>query len=388
MKRILFYITNYPGYGGIEKVTTYLANALDKLNYQITILSFHCGAKELLCSLEQNIKCVFVPNQEQYICEENDQFINQLLHTCTFDWIIYQDCYSPIHQLLYQTDVPLEKKLIVVEHNSPCCHLTSYQNYWHRLHWLNPKDAIRKILYPYKRAKIYNRLSSRHRELLQISNKYILLSDKFKPEIHYLVGNKFDTKILSIPNPVTLPPIASNTTFHKKNKVVFVGRLVEDKGINYLMQIWAKVEPMTAEWTLSIVGDGPLREQIEEFIQHNKLTRIQLLGSKADVSPYLEESSILMMTSIFEGWGLVLTEAMSRGCVPLAFSSFASLTDIIDHQINGYIIPPYQIDVYTKQLMTLISAPNLLAQLSRQAIVKSQTFTIDKIVQQWNNILK
>lgn len=217
MKRVLFYITNFPSYGGIEKVTTYLANALDKLNYQITILSFHCGAEELLCSLNQNIKCVFVPNQEQYICEENTLFINQLLHTYTFDWIIYQDCYPSIHQLLYQTDLTLNQKLIVVEHNSPCCYLTGYQNYWHRLHWFNPKDAIRKILYPYKRTKIYNRLSRRHRELLQISNKYILLSDKFKPEIHYLVGNKFDTKILSIPNPVTLP-ISSNTTFHKKKK--------------------------------------------------------------------------------------------------------------------------------------------------------------------------
>lgn len=388
MKHILFYITNYPGYGGIENVTTYLANALGKLDYQITILSFHCGAEELLCFLNQNIKCVFVPNQKQYICEENISFINHLLHTYTFDWIIYQDCYSPIHQLLYQTDYPLNQKLIVVEHNSPCCHLSSYQNYWHRLHWLKPKDTIRKILYPYKKAKIYNRLSRRHRELLQISNKYILLSDKFKPEIHYLVGNKYDTKILSIPNPVTLPPIASNTSFYKQKKMVFVGRLVEEKGINHLMQIWAQVEPMTSEWTLSIIGDGPLRGKIEEFIQHHGLTRIQLLGAKANVSPYLEESSILMMTSIFEEFPLVLFEGMSRGCVPLAFSSFASLTDIIDHQINGYIIPPYQIDVYTKQLMTLISEPNLLAQLSRQAIAKSQMYTIDKIVQQWNNILK
>lgn len=387
MKRILFYITNFPGYGGIEKVTTYLANALDKFNYQITILSFHCGAEELLCSLNENIKCVFVPNQEQYICEENAMFINQFLHTCTFDWIIYQDCYSPIHQLLYQTDFPLNQKLIVVEHNSPCCHLTGYQNYWHKLHWLSPKDAIRKILYPYKKTKIYNRLSRRHRELLQISNKYILLSDKFKPEIHYLVGNQFDTKILSIPNPVTLPPIASNATFHKKEKVVFVGRLVEDKGVNYLMQIWAQVEPMTSEWTLSIIGDGPLRGKIEEFIQHYGLTRIQLLGAKADVSPYLEESSILMMTSIFEGWGLVLTESISRGCVPLAFGSFASLTDIIDHQINGYIIPPYQIDIYTKQLMTLISEPYTLTRLSKQAILKSKEFSIDRVVKRWIDIL-
>lgn len=154
------------------------------------------------------------------------------------------------------------------------------------------------------------------------------------------------------------------------------------------MQIWAKVEPMTSEWTLSIIGDGPLRGKIEEFIQHHGLTRIQLLGAKMDVSPYLEESSILMMTSIFEGWGLVLTEAMSRGCVPIAFRSFASLTDIIDNNINGYIIPPFKIREYADKLLKMTASSNLLLQLSEKAMLKAKKYDISKVIQEWDNLLK
>lgn len=388
MKCILFYITNYPGYGGIEKVTTYLANALSQLNYNITILSFHYGNKEPLKFLDKKINCIFVPNQKLQICQENEAFIKDLFNRKTFDWIIYQDCYSPIHQLLYTVNSNLNKKLIVVEHNAPCCQLISYNNYWNKLTWFKVKDVIRKILYPYKRTKIYIKTSTRHKELLKISYKYVLLSSKFMPEIHYLVGDKYDDKILYIPNPITLPTTKSISSFKKKKKIVFIGRLVEDKGIDYLLQIWNKFERATTEWTLSIIGDGPLTKKIKDFISTKKLTRVHLLGTKTDVSPYLIESSVLMMTSIFEGWGLVLTESMSKGCIPIAFGSFASLTDIIDHQINGYIIPPYQIETYTKVLINLISDSKLLSNLSEQAIIKSQMFTIDKIIQKWDNIFK
>ena len=387
MKRILFYITNFPGFGGIEKVTAYIANTLCKQNYDVTILSFHNGAQELLQSLDKSIHCIFVPDQEQYISAVNQSFINEFFSSYTFDWIIYQDCYSPIHQLLLQADISLIQKLIVVEHNSPNCHLINYFNHWKNLYWTKPKDIVRKLAYPYKRMEIYHKISTRHRKLLQIANKYILLSDKFLPEIHYLVGNKFDEKILSIPNPVTLPSIAPDATFKKKKNIVFIGRLVEDKGIDYLLQIWSKIERITSNWTLSIIGDGRLKYGIEEFIKNNQLNRIQLLGTKADVSPYLEEASILMMTSIFEGFPLVLFEAMSRGCVPIAFDSFASLSDIIDNGINGYIIPAYKTDDYIKNLKSLLENPKLLSDFSKEAIAKAGEYTIEKIIEKWKILL-
>ena len=73
-----------------------------------------------------------------------------------------------------------------------------------------------------------------------------------------------------------------------------------------------------------------------------------LKGQKKNPEPYYNEASIFMMTSSFEGWGLTLTEAQQYGCVPLAFRSFASLTDIITDKVNGFAIPNDDISLYIK----------------------------------------
>lgn len=388
-KNILFYITNYPGYGGIEKITTILANCLIKNNYNIFILSFHNGDKELLNEINPNIKLFFPPNQDELLTEENNLYVKGIFNKYKFDWIIYQDCYSPIHEILLKNDtINIHNKLIVVEHNSPCCQLKAYQNYWNKLNWFTLKDSIRKIIYPYKRKRIYEKTSARHKILLEHCYRYILLSDSFKKEINYLVGHKYKEKIISIPNPVTLPPISDTKKIQKKQEMIFIGRLVEDKGIKYLLKIWETFKKTENNWNLTIIGKGPLQEFIENEIKNRKIKDIQLLGTQKNVSPYLENASVLLMTSIFEGFPLVLSEAMSRGCVPIAFNSFSSIKDIIDHKINGILIPPFDIKLYVKSLLYITHNQFTLNQLAVKAQEKAQTFSLHRVEQLWINLLQ
>ena len=383
MKHILFYITNFPGFGGIEKVTAYLAHYLHQQDYDVSILSFHNGATDLFSELTSGIKISFVPNQETILCEENEIFIKDFLSAHDFDWVIYQDCYSPIHELLFKTSFPIHDRLVVVEHNSPCCHLKSYENYWKRLQWNTFHDFIRKLAHPYKIRKIYKRLSQRHTLLLQSCHKYVLLSKHFRDEITYLSGEEYNQKLTAIPNPVTLPE-TKNTIFIKdKKQIVFIGRLVEDKGVNYLIQIWTEFEKQTDDWQLLIIGDGPLREQVASNISQRRLKRAFMLGAQSNVEPYLEDSSILLMTSIFEGFPLVLFEAMSRGCVPIAFNSFASLSDIIEDKVNGISISSFQVEEYVRQLNYLTAHPQALSQLANEAVRKAEHFKIDKVGKKW-----
>ena len=158
--------------------------------------------------------------------------------------------------------------------------------------------------------------------------------------------------------------------------------------MDYLLQIWIEFEKSKDDWQLLIIGDGVLREQIKVQISQNGLKRVKMLGAQSYVASYLEESSILLMTSIFEGWGLVLTEAMSRGCIPFAFNSFASLSDIIDNKINGIIIPPFQVTEYTKQLINLTNHPQTLKDMAQQAIQKAKKFDIEEVGKKWIKLLK
>ena len=117
------------------------------------------------------------------------------------------------------------------------------------------------------------------------------------------------------------------------------------------LKIWKEIETdhTLSEWKLKIVGHGKMESWYKSLVIHYGLQRVFFEGTK-NPEPYYNEASIFMMTSSFEGWGLTLTEAQQYGCVPLAFHSFASLTDIITDKVNGFAIPNDDISLYIKQI--------------------------------------
>lgn len=115
------------------------------------------------------------------------------------------------------------------------------------------------------------------------------------------------------------------------------------------------------------------------------LTTCLFEGQKSE--PYYNEASIFMMTSSFEGWGLTLTEAQQYGCVPLAFRSFASLTDIITDKVNGFAIPNDDISLYIKQIKLLMTDEKLRKSMSANAIESSKQFSIEIIIKKWMEVI-
>lgn len=230
-------------------------------------------------------------------------------------------------------------------------------------------------------------IKQRHKKLYSICNRYILLSNNFRNEFYNLVPEaKTSDKLLYISNPITITK--SNNQFWKKEKIcLFCGRLQRQKGIQHLMKIWKLVEKQDNSWKLVIVGDGSERKYIENFIKKYNLKRIELLGYKNNVNPYYEKASILCMTSIFEGFGLVLVESMLYGCIPILFNSFASASDIINTGENGFLIPPFNIKKYTKQLLNLMHKSEIMKEMSKNAILSTEKFNVDSIGEQWINLL-
>ena len=101
-----------------------------------------------------------------------------------------------------------------------------------------------------------------------------------------------------------------------------------------------------------IVGDGEQRPILERKAKN--MERVNFVGF-SDPVPYYKESAIFCMTSNFEGFPMVLPEAMSFGVVPLAFDSFPAVSDIIIDNKNGFLIPPFSIKQYVKKIEILIN---------------------------------
>jgi glycosyltransferase involved in cell wall biosynthesis len=380
---ILFYISRFPGYGGIEKVTTVLANEFAK-EHEVCILTAEKqeGAEGLLDELTNNVALFYLVHPF-IIHDANSKQINELLKSKEIDVIIYQDSYAKTEGLLDCIELAYKPKIICVEHNTPDIMLHSLKNAFKKPIY-SLYDFLRFLYVPIVYSRVYFQNRARYKHLMNISYKYVLLSNKFKTILRKMYGVFNEEKSIAIPNPLT---IKSNINGKKEHVCLFVGRLTTQKGVDKLIHIWSLIEKHIEDWQLVIVGDGELNGQIKKQVLTLQLTNVIMVGNQNDVAPFYEKASILCMTSIFEGWGLVLTEAMSNGVVPIAFNSYATAEDIIEHEVDGVLVPPFDSKAYAEQLVKLIKNKVLRTQLSKKAIESSGRFSLKKVIDKWDVLL-
>lgn len=387
MKSILFYITRYPGYGGIENITTLLANHLSlRKHYKVSILScFQQGEKELSPLLHTDIMLFKLPNPTYIKAVENQIFYNQIITDNQIDTIIYQDSYYLNECLLFNTPNRNSIKIICVEHNAPNNGLISVHQALKKNPWYN-FYAYAKIAYFHGLGILKTR--KRKQQLYAYCDKYVVLSSGYVPIFIKMNHITKTDKIEVIENPISLP--LQNKVSTKEKICLFIGRFTSTKGIFHLLNIWKSIEqtPCCNEWKLIMVGDGEQRKEIETYIYTNQLKRIQLEGFKKEVAPYYQKASIFLMTSIFEGFPLTLPEAMGNGTVPIAFNSFAAIPDIITPDIDGILIPPFDEKLFTVRLISLMKDTNERKRLAENALKKAQNFSQPTIWTKWDKLLE
>ena len=97
-------------------------------------------------------------------------------------------------------------------------------------------------------------------------------------------------------------------------------------------------------------------------------------------------ASFVCLTSFYEGWGMSLTEGMSYGCIPFTFNNYGAASDIIDDDINGCLIKTFDEKDYANRLSELMSDENKRQEMSRAAIEKVKSFSVEKIVDKWESL--
>ena len=376
---VLMYLNRYPGYGGIEIVTTYLSNYLVAHGINVSILSFTSQAEKLLAAClcdKVNVYHVEASGSKTASADA----IKTVLAKEEIDIVVFQDSYAPIEGYLIEALQGTDIKLCTVEHNVPDCAVRVLkQAYSDRL---KPYPTKAWLSYPIRLLKIKSQIKKRHRHLCDVSDKYVLLSAKFYTVLEKLIGSLDKAKVTHINNPITIKTPAG-TLFAKEKICLFCGRLSKQKGIKYLVEIWSEIERRGTDWTLVVVGDGSLNQYLREEIKMRGLKNIRMDGYQADTAAYYAKASILCMASIFEGWMLTLVEAMVYGCVPITFNSYEAASDIITDGENGFLIKPFNVMSYANTLQALMEDKTLFEKMSRQAMVSSDRFAINGIGPKW-----
>ena len=144
---------------------------------------------------------------------------------------------------------------------------------------------------------------------------------------------------------------------------------------------------MHPDWHLTIVGDGPDRQDLQNRIVETKLPNIEITGFRDPVE-YYERASILLLVSEYEGFPLVTIESMSYGVVPVVLGSYAACYDIIENGKNGFIVPtPFRTQMFADVVDSLICNKALLKRISEEAYNSSKNFSRRKIVGKWNELM-
>lgn len=176
------------------------------------------------------------------------------------------------------------------------------------------------------------------------------------------------------------------STLDLKN-IIAVGRLDAQKSFDRLIKILAKVIPNHKDWKLNIYGQGPDKEKYLNLINQLNLTENIIIHEPTkDIKAKYLESSILCFTSTFEGWGLVLTEAMTCGLPVVSYDTLCGPKDIIQNSFNGFLIPNGNEQEYIKSLIFLMDNKEQRKLIGKNAKESVDKYNVDSVMTKWENL--
>ena len=204
-----------------------------------------------------------------------------------------------------------------------------------------------------------------------------------KNTIEEFTGHK---NVHVIPNPVK--EVQLYPEIRREKIILNIGRLVPEKGQNYLLQAFSRLQ--VGDWKLVILGDGPLRETLEKQILDLELSgKVEMPGSVRDVDRWLARASIFALSSISEGFPNALIEAMAAGLPCVSFDCDAGPRDIIKNHVDGLLVPNRDVAGMTKQLEYLIeSESSYRDKISFEALKIRNVLSSESISNKYLMVLK
>jgi glycosyltransferase involved in cell wall biosynthesis len=189
-----------------------------------------------------------------------------------------------------------------------------------------------------------------------------------------------------IPN--TVRPLPGAKADLGAKTVYAAGRLRKQKGFDLLIPAWEETAHLHPEWRLRLRGTGELRERLEALIEeHGVAGSVTLEGPAEDIGADMAEASVFVLSSRFEGFPLILLEAMSKGMGVVAFDCPTGPADIVDDHRNGLLVPPEDVAALSTAIRELVEDEELRHRAAAAAIETAQHYTIEVIGPQWEALL-
>lgn len=373
--------------GGLEVVTAVLANKFVEEGHQVSVFSFLGGKHSIADRFDARIKLY---QQDDYSrSKENVAKLRKVLVDDKIDIIINQWGlpYTPI-KTARKAAKGLDVKIISVYHNAPSFNgriqklniaLMGCENLMKRLALRLMRFAFKKVT---SRAMAY---------IYRHSDLFLVLSPSYIEEFKRFTGVSDGRYLQVLTNPITVEHDGYEYAFNEKQKeIIYVGRLdFVQKRVYRVIDTWNYLEERFPDWRLTIVGDGEDRENLENHVKYLGLKRVSFEGFQKPIA-YYKRASILLLTSDFEGFPLVLAECMSFGVIPAVYNSYSAVCDIIDDGKDGIVLPyhknGYQAEEAAGMIVNIMKDDGKREQMALAAIKKSKEYSVEKIYSEWESV--
>lgn len=286
-------------------------------------------------------------------------------------------------------------KEIVAYHSRPHIRYWSLESLLNLYHIArNPIKKLHKLLWivclPITNFISKYKEKERFIRMYQNADIILLLSMRYLPVYQKLVPNfKFDSnKFKAIHNPLVFKEIFPMERYSLKEKrILVVSNISQAKRIELMFKIWKKIEEDSNfnEWSFDFVGDSCALNKYKTLCKNMGIKRLTFYGKQNPLTFYYK-ASVFLMTSKFEGWPMVLMEAMQMGVIPIVYNSFEALEEIIDNEKNGFIIDNNDEKQFITKLKLLLSDNNIRYNMAEKAINKCKCFKLETIGKEYEEL--
>ena len=367
------------GYGGIEKSIVALANMIAN-DYDVEIISTYKLSSKSAFDINDKVKVTYLIDE---VKPNREEWKKALKKKKVFTFL--KETYKSLLCLFLR-----RRRTIKAIKNCESDIIISTRDLFNN--WLGKygSSKVKKIGWEHNHHHGNIKYASGVVKSVKNLDNLVLVSDSLKLFYKSEIKNAgYKCKCVSIPNVIeSVPDILSSL---EDSRVISVGRFSREKGMPDLIDVFYLAHKKNPNLKLDLVGDGAQKNMVVDKVYQYGLERdVTVHGflSKEKIDNLLNKSSLYLMTSFTESFGIVLIEAMSHGVPCLAFSSAEGARDLIENGKNGYLIKDRDKEKMAEKLLELVDDKDKLKELGANAREKSLEYTTDVVKNKWLKLLK
>lgn len=384
---IIFFHGNgiVPIFGGISRITDTLGTLFASKGNNVWYIGVQDKHKGQIYREWQS----FLPTVDLF-SEDNISYVVNFVKKHNIDAIINQCALDPrCAKFLSMCKKREDFLLVSCFHNSI---LTPVINGAYQKEYLFKKKGLGWLFSLMKTKAVSSLMTaayiSKHRKrylsTVKNSDLIFVLCNGQLPELYQMCGIEYSDKVHVVPNCIN---IDVEQPSNKEKTVLWVGSFdYAVKRPDNMIRIWKLVENHHPDWQLKMLGDGPSWNEMRNLSQKLGLKHASFEG-RVVPDDYYRNGAILCVTSVHEAFPLVSLEAQRVGCVPVVNNSFTSAPMIVQNDQNGYLVPAFDNNSFSKTLSSLMSDNEKRLKVSKQAVKSAKRFSLDVVYAQWMKLL-